>query len=377
MTRSLIISGNFKPYCGYGRHVREVRRALSNVGITVAGPSGGNNRGPWFETSDLPICSSVILHICGPSGVRVVTGMLNVNYTTFETTRIPQSWIKHSLSHDLVILTCDSAKKAWMAGGVPKERLKVCPLGVDPQRFHPGVEPLEIGSQRGRKVLEYRTRFLNVSAFISASRKNLSGMLRVWIKATNADDDAILILKLSGYNYKWWWPDKFNRALNAIEREIGKRRKEAAPILFYSQILSNSQMASFYAAATHYWSMSHGEGWDLPMMEAGAMNLHLIAPKHSAYTTYLDESVAQMIPSRTIPAKFNGKKGLSRLFDGSDWWEPDEETAVELIREAIRTAGEGMPTAKERIANNFTWQHTARRLVEILEELHERHGKKF
>ena len=77
--------------------------------------------------------------------------MLNVNYTTFETTRIPQSWIKHSLSHDLVILTSDSAKKAWMAGGVPEERLKVCPLGVDPQRFHPGVEPLDMGSQRAAK----------------------------------------------------------------------------------------------------------------------------------------------------------------------------------------------------------------------------------
>jgi glycosyltransferase involved in cell wall biosynthesis len=161
------------------------------------------------------------------------------------------------------------------------------------------------------------------------------------------------------------------RALKAIEREIGKRRKEAASILFNNQILSDSQMASLYAAATHYWSMSHGEGWDLPMMEAGAMNLQLIAPKHSAYTAYLDESVAQMIPSRTIPASFTGSKALRRLFDGSDWWEPDEETAVELIREAIKTGGEGLPTAKERIVNNFTWEHSARRLVEILEELHE------
>ena len=377
MSRSLIIAGSFQHYCGYGRHVREVGRGLSNLGITVAVPPGANNRAPWSETSDLPVSSSVILHICGPSSVRAVEGMLNVNYTTFETTRIPQSWIKHSLSHDLVILTTDSAQQAWMAGGVPEERLRVCPLGVDPQIFHPGVEPLDMGSQQGRKVLEYRTRFLNVSEFISAPRKNLLGMLRVWIKATNANDDAILILKLGGYNYKWWWPDEFKRALNAIEREIGKRRKDAAPILFYNQILSDSQMAGLYAAATHYWSMSHGEGWDLPMMEAGAMNLHLIAPKHSAYIAYLDESVAQMIPARTIRANFNGNKGLGRLFDGSDWWEPDEETAVELIRETIRTAGEGMPTARERIANNFTWEHTARRLVEILEELHERHGKKF
>jgi glycosyltransferase involved in cell wall biosynthesis len=352
---------------------------LDKLGISVKliNPPRRNNRGARFDSLDVPVGASVILHVRPPGAARIADGMLSVNYTTFETTRIPERWLKPSLSHDLVILPTDSAKQAWIASGVVEEHLRLCPLGVDPGRFHPGVEPLELGSQGRRKVLEYRTRFLNVSAFISAPRKNLLGMLRVWIKATNANDDAILILKLGGYNYKWWWPDKFKRALNAIEREIGKRRKEAAPILFYNQMLSNSQMASLYAVATHYWSMSHGEGWDLPMMEAGAMNLHLIAPKHSAYTTYLDESVAQMIPSRTIPANFNGSRGLRRLFDGSDWWEPDEETAVELIREAIRTAGEGMPTARERIANNFTWEHSAKRLVEILEELHERNGKKF
>ena len=92
-------------------------------------------------------------------------------------------------------------------------------------------------------------------------------MLRVWIKTTSANDDAILILKLSGYRYRWWWPDRFKRTLAAMEREIGKSRKKAAPVVFYDQVLAESQMPSLYAAATHYWSMSYGEGWDLPMME--------------------------------------------------------------------------------------------------------------
>ena len=57
MIRSVIISGQFKPYWGYGRHVGEVRRALSHLGITVtlADSPGGNHREPRFETSDLPI----------------------------------------------------------------------------------------------------------------------------------------------------------------------------------------------------------------------------------------------------------------------------------------------------------------------------------
>jgi glycosyltransferase involved in cell wall biosynthesis len=137
-------------------------------------------------------------------------------------------------------------------------------------------------------------------------------------------------------------------------------------------------MPSLYAAATHYWSMSHGEGWDFPMMEAGAAGLHLLAPEHSAYTAYLDESVAQMIPSQRIPANFNGGKGvLGELFNGSDWWEPDEEAAADFVRQAIRTAANGLPTARARIAAEFTWEQSAMGLIKILQELCERHGKKF
>jgi glycosyltransferase involved in cell wall biosynthesis len=354
-----------------------IRVQLVDLPTGSAGALPEEKREPWFDTLNRPVSSGAILHICLPHQARMVAGMLNVNWTTFETTRIPDAWANRSLSQDLVVLPTDSSKRAWMASGIAEERLRLCPLAVDSGRFHPGVEPLKLGRRRRRSILEYKTRFLNISDFISAPRKNILGMLRVWIKATSANDDAILILKLSGYRYRWWWPDRFKRALAAIQREIGKSRKKAAPIVFYDQVLTESQMPSLYAAATHYWSMSYGEGWDFPMMEAGAMGLHLIAPEHSAYTAYLDESVAQMIPSQRIPAEFNGGEGLGKFFTGSDWWRPDEEAAADFVRQAIQTAGEGVPTARARIANEFTWERSAKRLIKILEELYERHGKRF
>ena len=386
MARSLIIAGHYRRPTGYGSHIRQLVRALDNLGIRIqlvdlptgslgALPEG--KRDPWFDTLDRPVSSAAILHICLPHLARIVDGTLNVNSTTFETTRIPEIWAKCSLKQDLIVLPTDSSKRAWLASGIPEERLRLCPLGVDSGRFHPGVEPLKLGRRRWRSVLEYKTRFLNVSDFISLPRKNILGMLRVWIKTTSANDDAILILKLSGYKYRWWRPDRFEQTLSAIEREIGKSRKKAAPVVFYDQVLTESQMPSLYAAATLYWSMSFGEGWDNAMMEAGAMGLHLIAPEHSAYTAYLDESVAQMIPSRRVPADFNGGQGLGKLFEESDWWESDEEAAADFVRQAIRTAGEGMPTARARIANQFTWEQSAKCLIKILEELHDRHGKKF
>jgi hypothetical protein len=61
-------------------------------------------------------------------------------------------------------------------------------------------------------------------------------------------------------------------------------------------------MPGLFAAASHYWSMSHGEGWDQPMIEAAASGLRLIAPRHTAYLEYLDADVAQLIPVRGTPA---------------------------------------------------------------------------
>src|SRR5215510_11177673 len=226
MSRSLIVSGRYRRPTGYGGHIREIVRALNGQGICIQLvdlPAGSLSALPtgkydsWLDTLDRPVDSDSVLHVCLPHQARSVEGMLNVNVTTFETTRIPESWAKCSFGHDLIVLPTDSSKRAWMAGGIPEERLRLCPRGVDCSRFHPGVEPLELGRRRGRRVLEYKTRFLNVSEFVSAPRKNLLGMLRVWMNSTSNDDDAILILKWSGYRYRWWWPDRFNRALAKIE----------------------------------------------------------------------------------------------------------------------------------------------------------------
>jgi hypothetical protein len=58
---------------------------------------------------------------------------------------------------------------------------------------------------------------------------------------------------------------------------------------------------------------------------------------------------------------------------GSQWWEPDEDTAADAVRAAMR--GESAAsTVRARIAADLTWEQATSKLIAILEELHREHG---
>ena len=371
--RALVVRGPYRGPTGHDHHVRAFVRHLVRRGVRtqlIDLPEWSPARlpehvaDPWFRTLEAPVPSSLVLHFCMPPQVTPTAGRHDLNYTMFEGTRIPAAWVAHSRRHALVVVPTESSRAAWEAGGFPGERVRVCPLGVDATAFRPGVAPRELVDRRGRRVADYRTRVLNVSEV--TPRKNLLGLLRAWLHATRADDDAVLVVKLGRHQ-----PGRtavLFRDLEALERRIGRSRRTAASVLFVDELLADDEMPGLFAAATHYWSMSHGEGWDQPMVEAGASGLRLIAPAHSAYLAYLDESVARMIPVRRVPAAPAGDPGLAALFADAEWWEPDEEAAADAVRAALDERDRGGPSARERFVAGLTWDHATDRLLRILEE---------
>ena len=301
-----------------------------------------------------------------PHQARIVKGKLNINFTMFEASRVPQKWIKAHRRHDLVIVPTLACGQAWIRSGLPAEKIKLCPLGVNPDQFCPDAKPLMLEDEHGKKVEEYRTRVLNISDL--TPRKNLRGLLKVWIKTTDRHDDAILIVKLNCRSERWLID--FMKDVESFQAEFCKSKNDAAPILFLiNRMFSSSEIPGLFSAATHYWSMSHGEGWDLPMMEACATGLHIIAPNHSAYPTYLDPSLAKMIPARRVPAAFNMSDGTHKLFLGADWWDANAEVAATFLREAVdNPVAQRNHKLREKIVHEFTWDKATERLMNILSE---------
>jgi len=381
--RSLRIRGSFRGLTGHDHHTREFARQLARLGIGVQLTDlpqwhpvklADGARDPWYERLGGPVDAAATLQFCMPHQVRPEPGLLTVNYTMFEACPAPADWIAHSRRHDLVVVPTESSRQAWLAGGYPAKAIQVCPLGADLDRFAPGAAPLELQGPGGRPVSDYRVRVLNVME--PQPRKNLVGLIRTWITATSAADDAILIVKLSlaapGSAAVLF------RRLAVMQQALGRGLREAAPVLFVNRLLGEQEMPGLYAAASHYWSMSCGEGWDLPMSEAAATGLRLIAPRHSAYLAYLDGAVAQLIPSRLEPARTEPTQPwTAELFDGAQWWSPDPDAAAQAVRNAIDGRDAPAASARDRLAASFTWPQAAARLTGILAELHAERGRPF
>jgi glycosyltransferase involved in cell wall biosynthesis len=285
MPGALKVRGPYRGPTGYDHHVRAFVRALHDRGVAIQlvdlpewSPLA--MRDPWFDTLASPVGADATLHFSMPHQVRVESHGINLNYTMFEASRIHPVWVAYARAHDMVVVPTESSRRAWIDSGVPSQRVRLCPLGVDPDLFGRPAAPQPLRHGLEKPLDRFRVRFLNVSALVP--RKNLPGLLRVWLEATTNADDAVLILKLTAED-----PERIadlDRYMERVQQQVGKSRHEAAPICIFTDLLPDAEMPRLYAAATHYISMSFGEGWDQPMVDAAAAGLELVAPHHSAYT---------------------------------------------------------------------------------------------
>jgi glycosyltransferase involved in cell wall biosynthesis len=371
MGRRLHVVGPFRGNSGYDRHTRAFVREFVTLGVDVrltplvgwSADAPEHERDARLEELVGPIEADTVLHCTMPHLAAAVFGRRNVNHTMFEADRIPREWVARSWAHDLIAVPTESSRSAWIEGGVPAERVGLAPLGVDAPFYMTPCEPAPLQTEDQRAVSTYRTRFLNIADL--RPRKNHTALVRVWLRATTKDDDAVLILKSSADRASDL--EKFRQDLFDVQRQIGRSLAGAAPLLFIVQALPDQQMRALYATATHYISLSHGEGWDQPMMEAAVSGLRLIAPRHSAYLTYLRDGEAHLLPAPPAPANIDTRLGAedTLLFDGLRWWNPDEDAAVDLVRRIIRGDEPPIASPRDRIAREYTWERAAAMLLDV------------
>ena len=363
--------GPFRGASGYDRVTREFVRQFVALGVDVhlrnldawSSPLPVELRESWFDDLATPNGAETVLHFVMPSHVRPQAGARNVNYAMFEADRIPADWAARARRCERVAVSTRASRDAWIASGVDPARVCVSPLGVDGEFFSQRCDPLTIAVGDGRAVADFGTRFLHVGEL--RPRKNQLGLVRAWLRATVRDDDAVLIIKCPAVQHM---VDQLLGDISATQHELGLALKEAAPIVLMPALLSELQMLGLYATASHYISMSCGEGWDLVTMEAALAGLHLVVPRHTAYLEYLHEGDAEFIPTALVPATFLGRTGAEDqvFFEGSRWWRPVEEAAADIIRGAIDGRRARQPPPSARLASTYTWEAAGRRLLELL-----------
>jgi glycosyltransferase involved in cell wall biosynthesis len=368
--RGLEIIGPFRGTTGHDRHTREFTRQLVKRGVPVQlTPLEGwsaalppESREPWFEELCVPRETDIALHFTMPTLCRPRAAKRNVNYTMFEADMLPREWIARAHDHDRILVPTRCCFDTWRNSGIAEEKLSIVPFGVDGRFFSQPTPPLALLLPDGRAVASFTHRFLNIGEL--RPRKNHLGLLRTWARGTSRGDDAVLIVKLSASAtaLQLFQADVFD-----MQQRLGRSLSDAAPVVFLNQMLTDEQLRSLYASATHYISLSFGEGWDFPMTESAAAGLQLIAPRHSAYREYLGKEEALWIPATLTPAVIEGRAGAEdrRWFDGTSWWRPDEEAAAMTIQ-AVTANNARTQSPALRIRRDLGWDQAAARLHEVL-----------
>lgn len=370
----LLIVGSYKGATGYDSITREFTKELSRKDFDIR----------LFEVPDIstplplpqqdPVVNALArqnqslipgtaLQFLTPVFTKIVEDHRSINFTMFEADRIPPDWVERARQHELIILPNEYGRSIWAESGVPEEKLKICPLAVDEKFFASHCQTLDIQISEERKFADFSKRFLSIADL--RPRKNHIGLIRTWLNATSKRDDAVLLIKMSSN------PERLNIFKQDFQRtlkESGKSLSNAAPIFLVSAEYSSNEMRSLYHSATHYISVSRGEGWDLPMMEAACAGLQLIAPDHSGYSEYVKPEDFYVLPSNRVPISEQDFRGLGdyALFKGLNWWEVEEESTVNLIADIINDRVPPKSKPQKRIMSDYNWEKSGNILADIL-----------
>ena len=317
------------------------------------------------EGVQYPVDIDYFLNVCLMDQIRPQTSCVNVCYTMFEADRCPRLWVEAAKNLDLILVPSNWNRDTFIESGIDANKVMVCPLGVNTSIHNPGVLPLAMVTDRGKVVADFKHRFLCVQELVS--RKNVPGLLRTWVRAIRKEDNACLILKLGSHS-----GDKLGRFRERFLKDLSDEEQELLreTVLIYTRILPEQYMPSLYNACTHYITMSCGEGWGLPESKAGVMGKYLIAPDHSGLSHYVKEDNAYVLPWKREPADQEGP--TRRLYDGANWFRPDEEAAVEQIRKSIEDANNEDRTKpdnlRELIVTQFSTGRSTEGLLSCLQE---------
>lgn len=276
------------------------------------------------------------------------SGRYRVGYSMLEVTGIPPDWVEQANALDEIWVPSKFNRDTFASSGVHRP-IKVMPLGVDVNYFHPFVKSGKLDD-----------RFVFMSVFEWGERKAPEVLLQAYNQEFSSSDDTVLLLKVINTD----------PAVN-IERQVEamRLRPDRAPVVMVvNQNIPSYQMGSLYCSSDCFVLPTRGEGWGMPTLEAMACGLPTISTSWSAQSEFFDEEVGYPIEiKRLIPAV-----AKCPYYAGFEWADPDTDHLAALMRHVYENRQEARAKgmlASVRAREKWTWLDAARRIKGRLLEI--------
>jgi len=277
----------------------------------------------------------------------VVERGYKVGWTMLEVTGLPPSWVAGCNLMDEIWVPASFNVETFRASGV-KVPIRVMPLGVDVDYFHPAITGFRPS-----------TRFTFLSVFEWGERKAPEILLRAYCEEFKDSDDVLLLLSI------------FNRDPDVdVQAQIAALDLPPGPpiAIMLNPEFADAQMGALYRSADCFVLPSRGEGWGMPVLEAMACGLPVISTAWSGPADFLHDGVGYPLQTGPlVPAE-----ARCPYYAGFDWADPDPDHLRALLREVAENPdaarAKGVAAAAE-VASTLSWEHAAQRVKARLLEL--------
>jgi GT2 family glycosyltransferase len=271
-----------------------------------------------------------------------------IGYTTFEVDGLPSNWVAQANLMDEIWTPSSFNVESFKKSGVQKP-IYIIPPGVNAAYFNPNITGYPIPGV-----------FSFLSLFEWGERAAPETLLKAFNDEFGSSEDVVLVCKV--------FSSDPSVSISSEEKNFGLAESGGRIIFSVNEVVPAHQLGSLYRSVDCFVLPTRSEGWGLPLLEAMACGLPVIATNWSAQTDFINDEIAYPLNvDRLIPAP-----AKCPLYKGFSWADPSYEHLRSLMRHVYENRGEGRmkgAKASAEVLSNWTWQQSARKIISRLDQV--------
>ena len=295
----------------------------------------------------------VVIRQMWPPRLHDSPGDFTFQYFAWEETRLPTQLVDDFNRHldGIGVVTPYVAQVLRRSGVVVP--IKVVGIGVrSPLEHNTGERMADLPDLANLRV----NCLLHISSALP--RKGVDVLLKAYFSACSGSDPVSLVLKTH--------PNPHNKVGILLE-ELREAYPDPPDVRWINRDLTSSELAHLYARANAYVHPARAEGFGLPVAEAMAARIPVIATAVTGLAGLVSNATAWVIPAQERPASSHVSE------TGSTWFEPDQQ-ALERALGAL-LGGEDSEQRQARVeaaatlvTKHHRWEDVAKQWINLIEE---------
>lgn len=393
---------------GYGSHSRDIVHSLLDMNkfdVRVMSVRWGNTSMNALNTNNpkdkriidvimqddrLERQPDIHIHIVVPNEFMNI-GKFNIGITAgIETTGCVSDWIQGCNRMDLIIVPSEFTKKVFLDTVFHSQNDKTGEKGPDLKIEKP-IEVLFEGVDLNiyKKTNEFnedlvkefeqipeRFNFLYAGHWLQGNlgedRKDTGMLIKVFLETfKNIQNPPGLIMKTSGATFSVIDREEILSKIHDIKSTVKGRLPN---IYVLHGDLSDDEMNQLYnhPKVKAHISLTHGEGFGRPLLEATLSEKPVIAPNWSGHVDFLDRSYSTLLPgslSNVPKGAFHEKMFL----EGSQWFTVNYPNSGKVMMDIFKNQPKYLINAKKQsiVSKTFSLDNMTKKFGEIINSVEE------